>query len=195
MPDKAHLRVSIKQQRAQLDAAQQHSASQSALQTLKAQPVFQSAQHMAFYQAHGGELDPQPILLAAQQAGKQCYLPIVKADGSNQLQFAPVNTDTRFQTNRYGILEPEVTPAQLVSADTLDLVLVPLVAVDTKGNRLGMGKGYYDRTFAFRKAGSSQPQLVGLAHNFQVVDQLDVESWDVPLDAVVTGDGMLNFGI
>ena len=87
--------------------------------------------------------------------------------------------------NRFGIPEPlqgKVCPPRVLS-----LVLLPLVAFDTGGNRLGMGKGYYDHTFAFLRCSQRRrPVLLGLAHECQRVDALDTASWDVPLQAIVT---------
>jgi 5-formyltetrahydrofolate cyclo-ligase len=65
------------------------------------------------------------------------------------------------------------------------------VAFSATGDRLGMGGGYYDRSFAFRLQSSAPPRLVGVGYGFQRHDGLRAEPWDVPLDAVVTEDGLL----
>jgi 5-formyltetrahydrofolate cyclo-ligase len=66
--------------------------------------------------------------------------------------------------------------------------MLPLVGFDASGNRMGMGGGYYDRTFSFKslKKGLRGPTLIGLAHEIQRVEELPVESWDIPLTAIVT---------
>jgi len=70
--------------------------------------------------------------------------------------------------------------------------LLPLVAFDQQGERLGMGGGYYDRTFEFlRRSGLNKPKLIGLAHDFQQVDAIPTEAWDVPLTAIVTNKGVI----
>ena len=76
----------------------------------------------------------------------------------------------------------------------LEVVLLPLVAVDWSGNRLGHGTGYYDRTFAFRRDRDT-PILIGLAHRFQVVESIEPSPWDVPVDLVVTETGIFGRGI
>src|SRR5687767_13746260 len=92
--------------------------------------------------------------------------------------------------NRFGIPEPT---GRRCAPQQLDLVLLPLVAFDRRGARLGMGGGFYDRTFAFlRVAGRRKPRLVGLAHHFQEVAQLPREPWDVPLAAIVTERGWVS---
>ena len=75
----------------------------------------------------------------------------------------------------------------------LDVVLVPLVAFDRRGTRLGHGAGYYDAAFAFRhRSRRTRPVLVGLAHAFQEVDHIDEREWDVPLDVVVTDRAVID---
>ncbi len=86
---------------------------------------------------------------------------------------------------------PEPVAAQTVPLGRHDVVLAPLVAFDETGRRLGQGGGYYDR--AITKTGAARPVLVGVAHAFQRVDELPDERWDVPLDAVVTDAGILEF--
>jgi len=86
--------------------------------------------------------------------------------------------------NKFGILEP--ISGRYCHLTDIDLVLVPLVAFDHAGNRLGMGGGYYDRTFA-SQLGKKSPVLCGVAHRFQQVADLTPQKWDFPLDFVATG--------
>jgi len=193
MLDKAALRQQIKQQRAALPDPVQRSAAANLVGQLQHHADFINATHIAFYLAHGGEIDPGLLLSYAQADGKHCYLPVLAEDNSNHLYFAPFKADTPLTPNRYGILEPNCSTADYLPATELDLAFLPLVAFDEQGNRMGMGKGYYDRTFEFCLNGHSQPKLIGLAHSLQQVAQLDAQSWDVPLDAVVTERGIESF--
>lgn len=82
------------------------------------------------------------------------------------------------------------------SARSLDLVVMPLLAFDTAGSRLGMGGGFYDRSFAFkRRSGkrSNKPHLTGIAYQFQQAEALNRQTWDVPLDAISTEKGITHF--
>jgi 5-formyltetrahydrofolate cyclo-ligase len=100
----------------------------------------------------------------------------------------------RLQENRFGIPEPCVPARALVRAQLLDLILVPLVAFDASGNRLGMGGGYYDRSLAFvaQRQHWRKPHVVGLAYEFQRVARMPANAWDVPLAAVVTNRSWYN---
>lgn len=151
--------------------------------------IFRSAKRIAGYLPHDGEIDPQGILERAAAMGKRVYLPVLSHLSWDRLWFAPLAPDTRFRANRFGIPEPQVKAAELVRAQELDLVMMPLVAFDTHGNRLGMGGGYYDRSLAFlgHRRHWRRPHLLGLAYDFQRVDAtLPTDAWDVPLAAVAT---------
>ena len=76
---------------------------------------------------------------------------------------------------------------EMLAPDELDLVLAPLVVFDGNRNRIGMGGGFYDRSFAFRKNSEHTiPVLIGVAHEIQKVDRIVPEEWDVQLDMIVT---------
>ncbi len=107
------------------------------------------------------------------------------------MQFVPFTPQTPMVKNRFGILEPR--SRQKISPQQLDVVLLPLLAFDQQGNRLGMGGGYYDRTFAFlrQKAWRKRPLLIGIAHDFQQVAELEHAPWDVPLAMVVNNNTVI----
>lgn len=95
--------------------------------------------------------------------------------------------------NRFGIPEPPITSGGLLPARQLDLVLVPLLGFDDECNRLGMGGGFYDRTFAFLRFRRHlrRPFLLGFADEAQHVPSLPAKPWDVRLDAVVTNHALM----
>jgi 5-formyltetrahydrofolate cyclo-ligase len=104
------------------------------------------------------------------------------------LWFTPYAADSELVQNRFGIPEPRVLPRRRVPPWRLDLILVPLVGFDSAGNRLGMGGGFYDQTLAFlqRRSHWRKPRLLGIAYDFQQLDQLPAEPWDIPLDGIAT---------
>ncbi len=181
------LRKKIRQQRKKLsDQIQLHHAI-SLADIVKHQAIFRNAKRIAFYLAEDGEIDPSFIIEKAWQFKKQVYLPVLPPTGKS-LFFAPFTENTRLIPNRFNINEPDVSPRHWIRARQLNLILLPLVAFDEQGNRLGMGGGYYDRSLAFlnhRKHWQS-PHLIGLAHELQKVDQLPCETWDVPLNMIAT---------
>jgi len=114
---------------------------------------------------------------------KTCCLPVLRA---GELLFFPYQHGDELKKNQFDIPEP-VDRTNQIEADQLDLVLLPLVAFDGVGYRLGTGGGYYDKTFAFRKKSAKPvPLLVGLGYDCQRAAPLPADPWDIMLDAVLT---------
>lgn len=114
-------------------------------------------------------------------------MPVLRKKGPAKILFVQYKRGDSLICNRFGILEPKPLRHRVVASRSLNMVLMPLVAFDARGNRLGMGKGYYDKSFAFlRKSTRKTPKLVGLAHECQRVEELQVASWDVPLEKIVS---------
>jgi len=180
---KRQLRQALRARRRALSAGAQRVAAARAARIAQRQHWFIRARHIAFYIAADGEVDPLPLLRRALALGKNVYLPMLRP--GNRLWFGEYRQDMRMRPNRYGIPEPR--GARWLQPWALDLVLLPLVGFDRRGGRLGMGGGFYDRSFAFwRRGGRRRPCLMGLAHHFQEVAELPLEPWDVPLTGVVT---------
>lgn len=188
----------IRSRRDGVEVSAQVIAAQHLANRIAATSTYQDSQHIAVYCAVGGEISLQPLISLAWQEGKQCYLPVVR---HQSLVFVPYSAHTNMRNNAFGILEPEVGE-NIFPATALDLVLTPLVAFDSHCYRIGMGGGYYDRTFAFlntQKKGldsrqrvggelesASHPFLMGVAHGCQQVDTVKPELWDVALHGVCT---------
>jgi 5-formyltetrahydrofolate cyclo-ligase len=158
-------------------------ATRAILRHLRSLPAYRRARRIALYWPADGEPDVRALATHARMHGKELYLPVVAHGGA--MSFAPWRRATRLRQNRYGIPEP-VGGRQRVSASRLDLIIIPLVAFDAHGNRLGMGGGYYDRALAARR---HRPSLIGIAFSLQQAPAVPVEPWDVPLDAVITERG------
>lgn len=180
------IRKQLRAARRTLTPAQQKNAAAGLARQLRSFLPLLRSRHIAFYLPNDGEIDPQPLVRFLERCGKQCYLPRLHADGSNRVWFVRYRNGDKLEDNRYGIPEPQVQKQQL-PAWALQAVLMPLVGFDRAGNRIGMGGGFYDRTFAFkRQRPHSRPLLIGLAHSIQEVAALPTESWDMPLDIIAT---------
>lgn len=189
------LRRQIRQRRAALPAQQQRAWSKQAASHLRRQRAFRNAKHIAIYLPVRGEADPQPLLRWA-LPHQTFYLPVLSPTHPNTLWFIRWDRHTPLRLNRFRILEPIPIPAHRRAARWLDLAIVPLVAFDHRGTRLGMGGGFYDRTFAFKRwhRHHTRPQLCGLAYAFQQQPALHRQAWDVPLDAIATEHEFFCFG-
>jgi 5-formyltetrahydrofolate cyclo-ligase len=152
------------------------------------EPLVRISQRIALYLPVNGEMDPRPLMDRLWSLGKVLYLPVLARFPERRLWFSIYGPGAPLADNRFGIPEPVSAHHALVSAVFLDLVLLPLVAFDAEGNRLGMGGGYYDCSLAFlkRRRHWRKPRLMGVAYEFQRIARIKSESWDVPLDAVAT---------
>ena len=189
---KAEIRRLMRNKRRNLSSGEQKKAAMALKNQLEHHPIFIRSQNIAFYLTNDGEIDPMPLLQRALKLGKHCYLPVIHPLKPGHLWFCRYRQHDKLIKNQYGILEPIVKNHHLLKSATLDLVLTPLVAFDDQGARLGMGGGYYDRTFsalnksALIRGHQSKPILIGLSHECQKVDRLSVDSWDIPLAEIIT---------
>ena len=185
--DKQSLRKTLRQQRNDLSSTLQQKKSASIVSKIAQSSVYASANHIAFYYPVDGEVDPLPLAKLGHSATgtKQFYLPILQGD-NEPLLFAPVCSQSEYVNNRFSIPEPLYNDNDLITGYALDLVLMPLLGFDKQGNRLGMGGGFYDRTFTFKQQKSRKPLLMGIAYELQETAPLKAENWDIPLDYIVT---------
>jgi 5-formyltetrahydrofolate cyclo-ligase len=170
-----------------LSADERASASRQFARILRRSNLLRPGRHIAVYAAHDAEADPSAIVNLARRNGCALYLPAITDYRGRRMEFRRYSRDTRLRSNRYGIAEPERgTPR--VAVRHLDLVLLPLVAVDPSGTRLGTGAGFYDRCLQHLRTGRRwrRPKLIGLGYEFQRVGRLAARAWDVPLDALLT---------
>ena len=194
-PTKSDLRKQLRQRRNALTPARREQAAVDLAEQLKSLPVFGQSKSIALYLADDGEIDPRRVLDWSLSRGKRCYVPVIPVNGGKSLEFAEITAHTRLRNNRFGIAEPAVPADELIGPRELDLVLVPLVGFDAHGNRIGRGGGFYDTTFEFKKTDpESLPNLVGLAHDIQRVEQIAAENWDIPISVVVTDRGVYRCG-
>ena len=183
IPDRAQLRRDLRSRRRALPAAQRIAAADTLANQLLALPFLPDSGHVAGYWAMDGEIALNSWQVRLPRSLVYC-LPVLHTD--NSLRFAPWRPGEALVSNRFGIPEPDVDPAEALPAQALSLVVMPLVGFDARGHRLGMGGGWYDRSFAFRNAAAPPPWLVGAGFNVQRVPHLDQEAWDVIPDALCT---------
>lgn len=184
--DRAALRLRMRELRLAIAPAERIGAARAVGERLAQLPEFQTDLRIGAYWAVRGELALSHALPPLYRRGQIVLLPVLGA--GELLRFSPWLPGQELVANRFGIPEPEHNPANEVDPRALDLVLVPLLAFDRRGHRLGSGGGWYDRSFAFLNAQTrpASTLLVGVGYAGQEVPALDTEAHDVALDYVVT---------
>ena len=195
MGDRQDLRNAIKTKLENLTQQERLLAAKQATSYLLQKETFSRSKNIACYSSKKSELDTQFILQEILRAGKNCYLPITQIK-TKTLKFISYDHSAKLIKSHFNILEPIYDKNKTIPPCDLDLVIVPLVVYDLKGNRIGTGGGYYDRTFAFinKTTLAKKPLLYGLAFSIQYITDIQAESHDVPLQGVITDKGVFSFG-
>ncbi|EKE87632.1 5-formyltetrahydrofolate cyclo-ligase [Idiomarina xiamenensis] len=177
------LRQQLKQRRAALSPQQRQQAAQRLVEQVL--PLLASSPAkltVALYHSFADELNTEPLLQALRQHGQRLLLPVLHPINRGQLLFLHDDGQQALNLNRFGIAEPQLDCRKVVPLAQIDWLFTPLVGFDQQGQRLGMGGGFYDRTFGRYP----QLQVAGLAYDCQQVERLPSAAWDVPLPLIVT---------
>ncbi len=145
------------------------------------------------YLPFGAEFDVLPLANQALWMRKQVFVPVLPQRSAKPLHFVQLRKGQQLDHNRHGIVEP--CERQRIGARQLEVLLVPLVAFDDRGVRLGMGGGYYDATLAYLRTRRylRRPRLIGVAYACQQAPELPIDDWDIRLDKVLTESGLTRF--
>lgn len=175
--EKAKTRERMKEMRSSLTSKYVNDNSERIFERLTELTEIKNAKNVLIYSHFSNEVKTGSLAGWLLFFGKQVFLPVVDGD---RLLIANMKS-AAFEMNKFGISQPRKDAALFAEADEIDLVVCPGLAFDRKCNRIGFGKGYYDgllkNTNAFK---------MGLAYDFQVVDKINTEPQDVPMDMVVT---------
>lgn len=186
------LRRQLRQQRRKVSRYQQRQAQYKVCATLFQQPIFAHSQHIGMYLHAFGEIYTHQIILECFRRGKAVYLPMV-CTMNGHLVWVKISQrqylNRRFALHRLGMQQAMQSRGH--SVKQIDLLIMPLLACDHLGTRLGMGGGFYDKTLS---RAAKKPYRLGLAHDFQLLEQPLVRApWDQPLDALLTPQRLLKF--
>lgn len=182
--DKAALRERLGRKRLELSADEVRAASQAICDRLGRLPALATARRIALYAAVRGEIALALFARATRARGCELYYPRIERDAPPTLAFSRVDDPDSLVPGRFEVpAPPEDAPARPLAE--LDLAIVPALAFDAAGHRLGYGRGYYDHALA------AAPSVlrIGVCHSFQLIDALPRREADEPVDLIVTPDG------
>jgi 5-formyltetrahydrofolate cyclo-ligase len=180
---KIAMRNDARAARAALGSAEREWASNKIADTVVRSSWFRRSKLIACYLPMQEEVDTWPLIDRAWRMKKRVFAPIVEKNFT--LQFRELSAESTLVYNHYGLPEPH--DGEIIAPRSLDLVLTPVVAFDAECNRLGMGGGYFDRTFSFLKHRKFlfHPKLIGLAYSCQRVEKIAPSPWDIRVFCVV----------
>jgi 5-formyltetrahydrofolate cyclo-ligase len=182
--DRKALRRELRARRRAIQGNARKLAAQRLARLVDAARLLRPGLRIGLYLAMAEEIDTAPLLQLAQQRHCVIALPRITSKRHSRMRFFVM--DGSIKRGAYGIREPGGRVG--LRARELDIVFMPLVGFDSAGNRIGMGKGFYDRCLAHRKSMRQwrRPLLVGLAYDVQQVTSLPDDRHDVPVDLIVT---------
>lgn len=172
--NKEDIRIRIKARKTLLDNTERNRAADAVFEVLEKTAAFMMADRILLYHSLPDELSTHAFIEKWHRR-KQFFLP--RVNGLN-LEILPYDRST-LRLGAFHIEEPD--GADTVDVKEMDMIVVPAVAYDRRGNRVGRGKGYYDRLL-----GNTRATKVGVAYDFQVVDEIDAEPHDVRVDIIIT---------
>ncbi len=177
--EKKRLRQSIRHTLSALSAAQKAEWSERITHHIEAHPAFKEARNVLLF--HSLPDEPSTHALIARYAGeKHIFLPTVT--GPTEMEIHAYTGERDLQCGAYGIMEPKGAAAD--ETERIDLIVVPGLAFDSHGHRMGRGKGYYDRFIA--RFGTQHPCLIGVCFPPQLLDEIPFAPHDATMDYVVT---------
>lgn len=177
------MRNTINQQRKMLTPDEIRAASVAVFDRVLHHPFLQQPRRIGSYVSFAGEIDTLRLNDALLEANHSMSLPVVNLEHKGEMEFYAYHESKELVPNRFKILEPVPCLDHYTSPQSLEVLLVPLVGFNLEGDRLGMGGGYYDRML---KKINPTTLCIGLAYDFQQIDNLVRQDWDMPLDEIIT---------
>jgi 5-formyltetrahydrofolate cyclo-ligase len=175
---KEKIRLEVKSRKELLSREQIQRLSRSMTEKFTALKEYRECSQVILYAAFNQEVDTFPLIGLAQEAGKRVALPRVRGD---KIEFYYIRSLKETSVSRLGIWEPE--PVAPIELSDNNLILVPGLAFDLEGNRIGYGKGYYDSYFSSRR---ERFEKIAFAYSFQVYEKIPAEEHDVRMDILIT---------
>ncbi|MBP1890091.1 5-formyltetrahydrofolate cyclo-ligase [Clostridium moniliforme] len=182
---KKEIRKSIIGKRNKIKNKDKTSMDNKIIESFKKEDSYKKARGIFIYIGFGSEINTKVIIEDALKKGKEVYVPKVKG---KEMLLIKIDSLENLVTSSYGILEP-IGDNNNFDVDKLDLLVMPGVAFDNSGNRIGYGGGYYDR---FLEKNKTNAEKIALAYEFQILNSINNEKHDVKVDKIITEERIIN---
>lgn len=179
---KNELRKKLKKIRDDIPSDKRKIEEEIIAETLLNSEIYKNSKSIFIYNSFRSEVDTSYIIEEALDFGKIVALPITNPI-DHSMEAYEINKDSVFIQDAYGIQSPDKKTSKIINPKEIDLAIVPMLAYDSYGNRLGYGGGYYDRYLPRLREDAI---VVGLAFSNQFVEEIPIEKYDKKLDYVIT---------
>ncbi len=186
---KKELRKKVQEIRDAIDFETREAMSKRVADNLWSVPEFAAANTVLFFISFRSEVDTMPMIKRALEENKAVCVPCTEIDGRSMTACRITDLDGDLQTGNYDILEPKPECMRPVPPEELDVVLMPGVAFDLTGGRLGYGGGYYDR---FLEKCDPRCRLIAVAFEIQIVDHVPCADHDTHIHKIVTEERVID---
>ncbi len=180
--EKSKLRYGYLSIRDRLEPAIRFAYSSIIFSHIKKMEEYRNAKTVMFYLSYGSEVITDMMINEVLADDKEVTVPIIKNPGDGVMQAIRISKLEDCYERVYGIRQPEFNQDEIVNKDEIDLVFVPGIVFDSKGYRIGYGKGYYDKWLV----GFDVSKRIGLAYEIQLTDKLPIGEYDLPVGKIVT---------
>lgn len=182
--DKKALRAKLFEKRAGLSPEQRLEGSRGVIELIRSLAEWKTASEVLIYWPIKGEVDVRPLTTELWQRGCKVLMPRCRPDAFGEMDIACASCEDELTPGPFTIMEPDVGKCPPVGTCSPDIALVPGVCFDRRGYRLGFGGGYYDRLLASKEM--KDTLTIGIGYDFQLVKELPIQPWDMPVDIVCT---------
>lgn len=187
--NKEKIRKDILQRRLSLSAEKIKNKSHQIFLNLIKTKEFLNSQNIMFYVATRSEVKTEKMIKASIKMGKKVFVPIILSDCINLAPSRLIDFDRELEKGKKGILEPKKEYHRLFPPENIDLIILPGIAFDLAGNRIGRGLGYYDN---FLKKVSASTKLIALAFEMQIIKKVPINKNDIPVHKIITEKRIIN---
>ena len=186
---KEEIRRKILKKRLSLSYEDIKNKSQKVFLNLDETVEYRNSQNIMFYVATRSEVQTEEMIKTSIKMGKNIFVPIILTEYTNLAPSKIIDFDNELEKGKKGILEPKREYYRLFPPEDIDLIIIPGVAFDLSGNRIGRGFGYYDN---FLRKVYSSAKIIALAFEMQIVKKIPNDKNDIPVHKIITEKRIIN---
>ena len=187
--NKEEIRRNILKKRLSLSSKDIRDKSHQVFLNLAEAVEYRNSQNIMFYVATRSEVQTEEMIKTSIKMGKNIFVPIILTDCTNLAPSKIYDFDNELEKGKKGILEPKREYYRLSPPEDMDLIIIPGVAFDLKGNRIGRGFGYYDN---FLRKIRTSTKIIALAFEMQIIEKIPNDKNDIPVHKIITEKRSIN---